>query len=225
MLPRKELLLTLPSPFYACRPTGGNTGIPWGTGGVWVEPVDEEAAQRTIDRLQQFWHKKGDGFGTLIRGGGPADPSVAVPPGEVEGLISANDAYSDSEGGDSAVVARKGAATGPAVNAVCLHVACSPHAFCLVEQLEAVRDSYGKSRSTHFNRKPILVWPTPSWLVNPLQRFCLRRCRMSFVLCLPRLSFAAGSNHSGLDARRAAAVSGCVKAQPGQEDDGEPAQF
>ncbi len=145
----------------ACRPTGGNTGIPWGTGGVWLEPVDEEAALRTVDRLQQFWHKKGDGFGTLTRGGAHADPSAAVPPGDAEGHVSADGVGSDSEGSDRAVVAEKGTAVGRAVNAVCVHVACSPHAFCLVEELEAVLASYGKSRSMHFNRKPILVQPTP----------------------------------------------------------------
>ena len=125
-----------------------------------MEPVDEEAAQSTVARLQQFWHKKGDGLGTLSRAGTQADRPTAEPGGDVEDHTSADDDRSDSEGGGKAVVAGRTKAdgqSGSAVNEVCLHVACSPHAFCLVEQLEAVLASYGKSRSVHFNRKPILV--------------------------------------------------------------------
>ena len=207
----------------ACRATGGDTGIPWGTDGVWVEPVDEEAARRTVDRLQQFWHKKGDGFGTLTGGGAHAERPADAAPGE--GHVAADGATSDSEGGGRAVVDSEGTATGHVVNAVCTHVACSPHAFCLVEQLETVRDSYGKSRSTHFNRKPISVQPSLLLLGHPVHGSTCERVRAS-VGCVPHVSLrvCAGRDHAGLNTRRAAPVSGCGEAQSGQEDDGELAQ-
>ena len=47
------------------------------------------------------------------------------------------------------------------VNEVCSHAACSVHSFCFVEQLQLILESYGKSRATHFQRKPINVRVSP----------------------------------------------------------------
>ena len=143
-----------------CRTTGGNTGIPWGTGGVWLEPVNEEAAQSTVDRLQQFWHRKAAGYSMFSSSTARTNQSLTALSGADHAATSADAGGSDSEGSVTRMVGSRGQ-HGPegsaAVNTVCLHAACSPHAFCLVEQLEVVRDSYGKSRTVHFNRKPILV--------------------------------------------------------------------
>lgn len=37
--------------------TGGHTNIPWGTGGVWEEPVDEAAARETVTKVRELWFR------------------------------------------------------------------------------------------------------------------------------------------------------------------------
>lgn len=36
--------------------TGGHTGIPWGSCGVWDEPYDEALARETVEKLKQYWY-------------------------------------------------------------------------------------------------------------------------------------------------------------------------
>lgn len=39
--------------------TGGSTGLPWGSFGVWEEPWEEAAARETVDKLKNFWYQTG----------------------------------------------------------------------------------------------------------------------------------------------------------------------
>ena len=203
-----------------CRTTGGNTGIPWGTGGVWLEPVDEEAAQSTVDRIQQFWHRKAAGYSVLSSGAARTDQSASLLSGEDRAATSADVGGSDSEGSVSRMVVSNGQRPSHgsgAANTVCLHVACSPYAFCLVEQLEAVRDSYGKSRSMHFNRKPILVGQQPHRELQPSSCSAANHVqeadewvmqqRVTKALGLSSGGYQPGSNaaHSAAHGRRASA--------------------
>lgn len=36
------------------RFTGGSSGLPWGTQGVWTEPYDSESARDTVDKLRHL---------------------------------------------------------------------------------------------------------------------------------------------------------------------------
>ena len=38
--------------------TGGDSELPWGTGGYWIEPWSEEEAQETVRKLDKWWHRR-----------------------------------------------------------------------------------------------------------------------------------------------------------------------
>lgn len=38
--------------------TGGDSGVPWGTAGVWLEPYSEQEARRTINIIDRHWHRQ-----------------------------------------------------------------------------------------------------------------------------------------------------------------------
>lgn len=44
---------------HNCRFTGGDLQDtrPWGTGGVWLEPYDEDSANTSLRRLFDAWHQ------------------------------------------------------------------------------------------------------------------------------------------------------------------------
>jgi len=39
------------------KSTGGNTGMTWGAGGVWLEPYDEAKVDATLEALYDNWHR------------------------------------------------------------------------------------------------------------------------------------------------------------------------
>lgn len=54
-------LVTVTPPYELQKFTGGDSGIPWGTGGIWLEPWDMKSARETVDKLRRNWHKEKPG--------------------------------------------------------------------------------------------------------------------------------------------------------------------
>ena len=107
--------------------TGGDTGLEWGTGGVWTEPFDEAAAKETLDRLARHWHRQ-----DLGSSNGQQQPEAGAAPASP---------LQDSTGRDEADTARCGGEQadgwdnpGRATNNVCMHLACSVQViYCKVD--------------------------------------------------------------------------------------------
>lgn len=97
-------------------------------GNIWEEPWEQESALATIRKIERHWHQL-DGNDT----------------GAAEGL-----AEEDLDQDDDAGRRQQQAVVG--VNHVCTHVACSAQPFCLVEQLQLVRDNY-RGRADQFRIK------------------------------------------------------------------------
>ena len=97
-------------------------------GNIWEEPWEQESALATIRKIERHWHQL-DGNDT----------------GAAEGL-----AEEDLDQDDDAGLRQQQAVVG--VNHVCNHVACSAQPFCLVEQLQLVRDNY-RGRADQFRIK------------------------------------------------------------------------
>ncbi|KAL3133282.1 hypothetical protein ABBQ38_007162 [Trebouxia sp. C0009 RCD-2024] len=113
--------------------TGGHTGIPWGTGGVWEEPWDQQSALDTIRKLERRWYQ--------------LDRNNTAPDQSVEAAEQHEDGSSDEEGPPRKQLK-------PSVNKVCQHVACSAQPVCLVEQLQTVRSNY-RGRVDQFRIKAV----------------------------------------------------------------------
>lgn len=119
------------------RFTGGDTGIPWGTNGVWTEPFTEAAARDTLRRLELHWHRLD------IRAAAAGD-DADVGDGDEDA------SGGEGEGGGAAVAVQASfedadAPTGESprrTNGVCSHTACSAVSFCIVEHLQLVRSHY-----------------------------------------------------------------------------------
>ena len=108
------------------RFTGGHTGIPWGSFGVFDEPYDEATARATVEKVRAFWYKTGAGD-SLQHEGSP--------------LIPSNDA-----GGVSVESAET-----KSTNGVCSHSACAKRPFCLVARLAEAKNMYHEKQV--FERK------------------------------------------------------------------------
>ena len=104
--------------------TGGDTGLEWGTGGVWTEPFDVAAARDTLDRIARHWHRQD--LGSSSSGGhrqpeagaasahllhdSAAEPHARDELNSLQSDVKQADAWDDPGGG---------------ANAVCTHAACS----------------------------------------------------------------------------------------------------
>ncbi|KAL3149104.1 hypothetical protein ABBQ32_001946 [Trebouxia sp. C0010 RCD-2024] len=113
--------------------TGGHTGIPWGTGGEWEEPWDQQSALDTIRKLERRWYQ--------------LDRNNTAPDQSVEAAEQHLGASSDEEGPPRKRLK-------PSVNKVCQHAACSAQPVCLVEQLQTVRSNY-RGRVDQFRIKAV----------------------------------------------------------------------
>lgn len=60
-----------------CRFTGADTGRPWGSGGVWLEPYDEASANATVTKLFDTWHCSPKDLESGLAEAGPGGDSDA----------------------------------------------------------------------------------------------------------------------------------------------------
>ncbi|KAF8056467.1 hypothetical protein HT031_006324 [Scenedesmus sp. PABB004] len=159
--------VVLPRPDQVRRP-----GEPWGTGGRWIEPWDEEAALRTVDRLLEHWagsrHRRKEKVAARAAAAAAADAALAARGGGdaprkrlLEGSAddtpsgSSDDDDSDDGGGGGAAAAP---AAAPAAGCQLGHIACGRQRVCFVEQMQRVIDScYGNSNQKQFQIKAARV--------------------------------------------------------------------
>ncbi|PRW58402.1 DNA polymerase lambda [Chlorella sorokiniana] len=99
------------------RYTGGDTGIPWGTAGVFDEPYDPAAARDTVDKLRAFWYSYKGGASPQVPPGSLPQPPAA--PGQAQ----------------------------PATNGVCSHACCAARPYCIIDRLNDVKKAYIASRN------------------------------------------------------------------------------
>ena len=158
-----------------CRFTGGELqdSRPWGTGGVWLEPYDEERAKASKKRLFDAWHQS------------PAEltqRAQAGPDGNASDTEANTGPFLDCFGRCTWLHMaphtcamtfqsrrqhnryRKSlllAAEPPApANAACGHVACSAVSVCIVKELEETKRLY-RSRTDQFRIKAVEVAAHP----------------------------------------------------------------
>ncbi|KAG7672125.1 hypothetical protein Ndes2526B_g06893 [Nannochloris sp. 'desiccata'] len=97
------------------RYTGGNTGVPWGSYGVWDEPFNREKALQTVEVLRKHWY---------------AVPATSIR--NVGSLVENETIEADKEddtGKDKATISTT-------TSGICPHIACRNRNFCLIQLLE-----------------------------------------------------------------------------------------
>lgn len=120
--------------------TGGHTGIPWGSYGIWDEPFDPGTARTTIEKLRKYWYVTKD------RSSKQGDK------GENEG---AGEGLSVGNGGSREVSAEPHPQSS---NGVCCHIACALRPYCLVQRLEEVKKIYLEGRDQFKLKASILIF-------------------------------------------------------------------
>ena len=134
-------------PPAATKWTGGDSGIAWGAGDVWMEPFDMEGVQATLEILYRHWMPKkravvrGAGGGGGGGSGRPPSPPAAGSDTEDERFWSEDEDGGGGGGGGGGGAPRR-------LNTVCEHVACSARPFCVVATLCEANDLlYSKTGS------------------------------------------------------------------------------
>jgi DNA polymerase lambda len=104
--------------------TGGNTGIPWGSYGVWDEPFNLEKARETVEKLRKHWY--------VVVGGGNRNVQNFV-----EQATTAGESNEENETNPSDNTVDRDDKT---TNGICLHAACSKRRFCFIALLEEFKN-------------------------------------------------------------------------------------
>lgn len=111
-------------------------------GNIWEEPWEQETALATIRKIERHWHQLDNRNSSQALQRSPADAA---------GLAE------EGSGAEDSVPSRQQQAdAGAGANMVCNHIACSAQQFCVVEQLQTVRDNY-RGRVDQFRIKVRLV--------------------------------------------------------------------
>eukprot|EP00884_Botryococcus_braunii_P020197 jgi/Botrbrau1/6861/Bobra.152_2s0020.1 len=108
--------------------TGGDSGMPWGSAGVWLEPYSEQEARRTINIIDRHWHRQD-------RRSSSEEEELTV---GAEGPVSTADSVEAAP-----------------QNGVCDHMACSAKPFCLVAELERSKANYSERGPDQFKIKAV----------------------------------------------------------------------
>lgn len=152
-----------------CRFTGGQLqdSRPWGTGGVWLEPYDEERAKASKKRLFDAWHQSPAELTQRAQAGpdgnasdteantGP--PLCYLGPWAAHGTTYLHHDIQFRRHHNRRRTCLLLAAEPPApANAVCGHTACSAVAVCIVKELEETKRLY-RSRTDQFRIKAVEV--------------------------------------------------------------------
>ena len=163
-------------PAAAIKWTGGDSGLPWGAGDVWVEPFDPDAMRHTLDAIYIHWmpsrKKKGAAAGAAGGGGGGGGggpgPSLTPPAGDSDTDDHSSGSDEDEYGG---IAPSPGAPL--RLNGVCGHAACAARPFCLVCTLREAGDAlysktggaggagFFKGRALRLGVDALVAWPIP----------------------------------------------------------------
>jgi hypothetical protein len=146
------------------RYTGGNTGIPWGSYGVWDEPFNVEKARQTVEKLRQHWYVVASGGG-----GGGGSKSKNGNGGTSSETAATRENINEEEEED--IANKKGTLNSTStstLNGVCSHVACSKRHACLSQLLEEFKNKVYLPGRDQFKIKAIdkakqmlIMYPKP----------------------------------------------------------------
>lgn len=107
--------------------TGGRSGIPWGKHCVWSEPYSTSKAHKALEKLRSFWYRTAG--------------TESVSPTHNSRRRSALSGLRDGHPTPGATHVESPPPK-ESRNGICLHVACSKKAFCIVRILAAMKTAY-----------------------------------------------------------------------------------